>query len=318
MLELADWRLEDIKIQASKVSNTPLLQHPPPPLTSPLPTHPPTTAATPSPPIPNLLSCDDCEGGCHPSESAQGQFTAPPTPVYTTADLYLVDTFHHVGSTALSRQLDKGLEGEYIFATQLAVIAETYGFNGWLMNIGASFPGEGFRPGKLQAFLRELRSAVVIWYDALTLLNLVHWQRALILHNAPSFGVNDGLFTNYELRGAPVRGYEDHGRLYESDCFGRESLSGGGFGVGENPPSIRSGGHLRCPSRPDGRISTVTARILKTFRAFSRKACAGSEFFFTNFSRGLGKGWWMDGVVCSTSRAHSPTPRLADIKCFVW
>ena len=158
--ELADWRPEVIEIQASKVSNTPLVGRPP---LSP-PVHLP--AATLSP-IPNLLSCHDYKSGYHPNESAQGRFPAPSEPIYMAAHLHLIDIFVYfsyklitippspwintlhrngvrvlgtifvlgdVGSTALSRLLDKGSEGEYIFATQLALIAETYGFDGWLMD----------------------------------------------------------------------------------------------------------------------------------------------------------------------------------------
>ncbi|KAG0138691.1 hypothetical protein HOY82DRAFT_595166 [Tuber indicum] len=61
---------------------------------------------------------------------------------------------HYVGSIALSRLLDKDSKGEYIFTTQLGLVAETYGLDGWPMNIEASFPGEGFRPGGLQPFLK--------------------------------------------------------------------------------------------------------------------------------------------------------------------
>lgn len=138
MSELADWRPEDTEVQASKVSNTPLLGCRP----LPLPNHP-TAKATPLP-IPNLLSCHDYKGGYHLEESAQGQFPAPPGPIYTAAHLHLIDTFvyfsHNLvsippspwintlhrngvrvlgtfitegsaGSTALSRLLDKGSEG---------------------------------------------------------------------------------------------------------------------------------------------------------------------------------------------------------------
>ncbi|CAZ86246.1 unnamed protein product [Tuber melanosporum] len=387
MLELADWRPEDIKIQASKVSNTPLLQRPPPPLTSPLPAHPSTTVATPPPPIPNLLSCHDYKGGYHPSESAQGQFPAPPEPIYTAAHLHLISTFvyfshnlvsippspwintlhrngvrvlgtfiveHHVGSTALSRLLDKGSEGEYIFATQLALIAETYGFDGWLMNIEASFPGESFRPGELQAFLRELRSAVaelvpggqVIWYDALTVLNQVHWQNGLTLLNAPFFAVTDGMFTNYGWREPQLQATrimaDSMNRVPDIytgiDCFGRGSLGGGGFGVGEALSAIWRAGTSAALFAPgwtyehfDGKdFETVDRRFwvgdggdvegssVKPVSYFvSEKACGGSEFFVTNFNRGFGKGWWVDGIVCSTPRAHTPTPCPADIKGFV-
>ncbi|PWW76812.1 Glycoside Hydrolase Family 85 protein [Tuber magnatum] len=387
MLELADWRPEDIEIQASKVSNTPLLHRPAPPPTSPLPDHPPTTTLPPPPPppIPNLLSCHDHKGGYHPSESAQGQFPAPSGPIYTAAHLHVIDTFvyfshslvsippspwintlhrngirvlgtfiveHDAGSTALSRLLDKGSEGEYIFATQLALIAETYGFDGWLMNIEASFPGEGFRPGELQTFLRELKSAVaelvpggqVIWYDALTVLNQVHWQNGLTLLNAPFFSVTGGLFTNYGWRMPQLEAtrlmanYMDRvPDIYTGiDCFGRGSLGDGGFGVGEALSAIRRVGTSAALFAPgwtyenfDGKDfesvdrkfwvgdgGDVESNPVKPVSHFvSEKTCGGSEFFFTNFNRGFGKGWWVNGVVSFTPHQHFLTPSRADSEC---
>ena len=93
------------------------------------------------------------------------------------------------------------------------MIAKTYGFDGWLMKIEASFPGEHLVPGELEAFLKELRSAVrelvpgglAIWYDALTVLNQVDWQNGLTPLNAPFFKVTDGLFTNYGWREQELR-----------------------------------------------------------------------------------------------------------------
>lgn len=63
------------------------------------------------------------------------------------------------GSTEMGRVLEKGSEGEFLFATQLARISETYGFDGWLLNFESSFPDGKFSPFQLQQFLRELKSA---------------------------------------------------------------------------------------------------------------------------------------------------------------
>jgi len=368
MSELADWRPEDVEIQASKVSNTPLLDRPPPPV------QPPTAAPSP---IPNLLSCHDYKGGYHPDESAQGQFPAPPGPIYSAAHLHLIDTFvyfsHHLvsippspwintlhrngvrvlgtfivegstGSAALSRLLDKGSEGEYIYATQLALIAETYGFDGWLMNIEASFPRENLVPGELEAFLKELRSAVrelvpgglVIWYDALTVRNQVDWQNGLTQLNAPFFKVTDGLFTNYGWRKRELGNTKAMANtmnrvsdIYTGiDCFGRGSLGGGGFGVGEALSLIRDAGTSAALFAPGwtyenfggkdfesidrkfwvGDGSDIESNSVKPISYFaSGKTCGGPEFFFTNFNRALGNGWWVNGVVCFTlAQAFQP------------
>ena len=377
MSELADWRPEDIEIQASKVSNTPLLGRPPPP--------PPTRIPTATP-IPNLLSCHDFQGGYHAYESAQGQFRPPASsnPIYTAAHLHLIDTFIYFshklvtippspwintlhrngvralgtflvesgdGSTALSRLLDKGSEGEYIFATQLALIAETYGFDGWLINIEATFPGESFVLGELQAFLRELRSGVaelvpggqVIWYDALTVRNQVNYQDGLSSLNAPFLGVTDGLFTNYGWREEKLEATRVMAKamnrvtdIYTGiDCFGRGSLGGGGFGVGVALSAIRKAGTSAVLFAPGwtyessggknfesvdrkfwvGDGSDVESNTQKPVSYFvSEKACGGSAFFFTNFNRGFGKGWWVDGVVRFVLCAP-PTSCRADIEC---
>ncbi|KAG0643132.1 glycosyl hydrolase family 85-domain-containing protein [Tuber brumale] len=283
----------------------------PPPLTSPPPTRPPTTPAATPPPIPNLLSCHDYKGDYHWRDLWINTLHRNGVWVFST---FIVE--HQVGSTALSRLLDK----------------ETYGFGGWLMNIEGSFPGEGFRSGELQAFLKKLRTAV-IWYDALTVLNQVHW-------------VTDGLFTNYgwrepQLEAARIiadsmnRGPDIYTGI---DFFGRGSLGAGGLGVGEALSAIRKAGTSAALFVPgwtyehfDGKnFETIERRFwvgdggdvkgspVKPVSYFaSEKACGGLEFFVTNFNRGFRKGWWVGGVVCSTPRGDYPTPCLADMKLFV-
>ncbi|RPA94712.1 hypothetical protein L873DRAFT_1792791 [Choiromyces venosus 120613-1] len=251
---------------------------------------------------------------------------------------------HASGSTALTRLFDKGSEGEYIFATKLAQITEIYGFDGWLMNIEAVFPRESFSPGELQAFLTELRSGVkelvpggeVIWYDALTVLNQVHWQNGLTLLNVPFFKVSDGLFTNYGWREGQLEATRamagTMGRVQDVysgvDCFGRGSLGDGGFGVGEALSAIHKVGTSAALFAPGwtfehfdgenfesidrkfwvGDGSDVESNPVKPVSYFvSEKPCGGSQFFYTSFNRAFGKGWWIDGVVRSTPQPHFPT-----------
>ena len=380
MSELADWRPEDIEIQASKVSNTPLTGRPL------LPPHIHLPKATPAL-IPNLLSCHYRQWGYHPDESAQGQFPAPPGPVYTAAHLHLIDTFIYfslhlfsippspwintlhrngvqvlgtfyahgnAGSTALSRLLEKGSEGEYIFATQLALIAETYGFDGWLINIQVSFPEEHLVPDELEGFLKELRSAVrelipgglVIWFDALTVLNQVGWQNGLTPLNAPFFKVTDGMFTNFgwwEKELGSTRSMTDTmSRLPDIytgvDCYGRFGLGSRGdrgFGVDKVLSLIREAGTSAALFAPGwtyedfsgkdfesmdlkfwvGDGSDPESNPVKPISYFvSEKVCGGPEFFFTNFNRAFGKGWWVNGVVCFTLRTRFLTLCRTDIE----
>ena len=239
-----------------------------------------------------------------------------------------------------------------MFATQLALIAETYGFDGWLINIEASFPEKNLIPGELEGFLKELRSAVrelvpgglVIWYDALTVRNQVNWQNGLTQLNAPFFQATDGLFTNYWWRKQELGDTRAMANtmnrvpdIYTGiDCFGRGSLGGGGFGVGEALSLIREAGTSAALFAPgwtfenfDGKDfesidrkfwvgdgSDVGSNPVKPISYFvSKKACGGPEFFFTNFNRAFGKGWWVNGVVCFTLRARFPTSCHTDIEC---
>ena len=196
-------------------------------------------------------------------------------------------------------------------------------------------------PGELEAFLKELRSAVrelvpgglVIWYDALTVLNQVDRQDGLTQLNTPFFKATDGLFTNYGWRKQEL---EDTRAVANTmnrvpdiytriDCFGRGSLGGGGFGVGEALWPIRQAGTSVALFAPGWTYEHFGGRDFESVdRRFwvgesgyfaegsfknpisyfvSGKACGGLEFFFTSFNRAFGKGWWVNGVVCFT-HAH--------------
>ncbi|KAL9102867.1 MAG: hypothetical protein Q9163_002019 [Psora crenata] len=93
---------------------------------------------------------------------------------------------------------------EYLVARQLADMAETYGFDGWLLNFEGEFPTSINDPvGKILAFIRNLKHLLgpegkVIWYDALTVNNQVNYQNGLTLQNVEFALAADALFTNYE------------------------------------------------------------------------------------------------------------------------
>ena len=94
--------------------------------------------------------------------------------------------------------------GEYIIARRLADMAQTYGFDGWLLNIEGEFPYSiKDVSGKMVAFIRNLKQLLgpknrVIWYDALTNHNEVEYQNSLTLRNIEFALAADALFTNYK------------------------------------------------------------------------------------------------------------------------
>lgn len=185
MQELADWKFEFSFEHTPNISNTPLCIRPVPAPSAPSGKIP--TGGS----IPRLLVCHDYKGGYHPSESSQGRCPFPES-TYTAEYLQYISTFVYFshkrvsippaswinlmhrngvkvlgtfliegdeGASEMGRLLQRGLEGEFLFATQLAMIANSYGFDGWLLNFESSFPAGKFSPFELQQFLRELQSA---------------------------------------------------------------------------------------------------------------------------------------------------------------
>ncbi|KAH8145376.1 uncharacterized protein LAJ45_10659 [Morchella importuna] len=356
MQELADWNPELSFKHLTNISNTPLQRRPT--LASGLPSVQ-ASAVT----VPRVLVCHDFKGGYHPSESSQGRCPFSDT-VYTTEYLQYVSTFVYFshkrvtippvswinlmhrngikvlgtfllenddGKEEITRVLEKGSEGEFLFATQLARVAETYGFDGWLMNFESSFPTTKFSPLQVQNFLRELKSAThalvpqseIIWYDALTILNEVHWQNGLTLLNAPFFAASDSLFTNYGWRepdlyhtAAMARAMFRISDIYAGiDCYGRGSLGDGGFGVGTALAVIRDHCLSAALFAPGWTFENFDG---KDFQAIDKRFWLGDEtsdptaprpladyievkesgseyYFYTNFNRGFGNALWLKG-----------------------
>ena len=101
-------------------------------------------------------------------------------------------------------------DGKYIFAERLAAMANTFGFDGWLLNIEKEFSYNV--TDKMVAFIYSLKQALgdkcqVIWYDALNSSNEVEYQNGLTAKNLAFADAADALFTNYKWNEA---------RLHES------------------------------------------------------------------------------------------------------
>ncbi|KAL7270457.1 hypothetical protein RUND412_006843 [Rhizina undulata] len=364
--QLADWTPESASLHSQNISNTPLVPRPTPKSHNRL--------LNPRNTIPNFLVCHDFKGGYHPSEAAQGQspfeqiiytteylqyfssfvyfthrrVTIPPAPwinLMHRNGVKILGTFIVEGSSGgneLVKLAQKGSEGEFLFAVQLAKIAETYGFDGWLINFESAYPPGKFSPRELQLFLTELKGAMkervpgseVIWYDALTILNQVHWQNGLTLLNAPFFYVTDGIFTNYFWRqfqhfhtSVMARVMSRPADVYTGiDCYGRGSLGDGGFGVGMALKEIHKEGLSTALFAPGWTYENFDG---KDFHAVDRKfwigdeeekrarghgaiadyatlrECGTEDFFYTNFNRGFGSSFWLKGKkVCHQPWVH--------------
>ena len=90
--------------------------------------------------------------------------------------------------------------GKFAIAEKLAAMANTLGFDGWLLNVEQGFSRNCTE--QIIEFISCLKSALgssgcVFWYDALNARNEVKYQNGLSELNISFALVADGLFTNY-------------------------------------------------------------------------------------------------------------------------
>ncbi|KAG0126881.1 hypothetical protein HOY82DRAFT_626739 [Tuber indicum] len=224
------------------------------------------------------LGCRGCKGGCHPGESSQGQFPAPAMPT--------INTRHRNGVRVLRKFVVEHHVGSAALSRLLG--KETCGFDGWLMNIELWFHREGFRQGGLSAMAQLVPAGQVIWYDALTALNSPQLEATRIMADCMN-GVPD------IYSGIPCFGWRSRGAL--------SAIWKAGTSVGLLTPGW-----------------TYEHFNGKDFETVDSKfwVSDGGDVEGSPVVKGFRKGWWIDGVVCSTPRTHYPTPCRADIKLFVW
>lgn len=182
-------------------------------------------------PSTKLMLCHDYQGGYHDYESVRPE--ALPNEMYSCEYLQYVETFiyfshklvncppptwtnllHRNGVKVLGTfmiepqtpDMERMLEssdGEYKIARQLALMADTLGFDGWLLNIEKELASDVKDPtGELKAFIASLKRCLgpeklVIWYDSLTTENEVDYQNGLSSKNVAFAEAADALFTNY-------------------------------------------------------------------------------------------------------------------------
>jgi len=103
----------------------------------------------------------------------------------------------------IERMLEQN-NGVFTVANQLAVMADTYGFDGWLLNVERQFPSHTKDYlERLMEFISNLKHLLrpagkVVWYDALTGDNEVVYQNSLTQKNLVYVLAADALFTNYK------------------------------------------------------------------------------------------------------------------------
>ncbi|KAG0137536.1 hypothetical protein HOY82DRAFT_575989 [Tuber indicum] len=227
-------------------------------------------------------------GGNHLSESPQGQSPAPPKPVYMAAHLCHANTFIYFSRNLVSIPPGPWINSLHRKGIRVLVtpIAD--------YRVGSSCPVEIFRAGKLRAVAELVPGGQVIWYDPLTLLNQVEAARtmAYFMHWVPN--IYPGI-----------------------DFSGRGSLGGRGTGVGEALSAIPMAGNSAALFAPRWTYEYFDG---KAFQTVDQRFWVGdgddvevspvklvSYFVSEKVCGGFGKRWWIDGVVCSIPRFHSPT-----------
>ncbi|XP_078081658.1 cytosolic endo-beta-N-acetylglucosaminidase isoform X2 [Mustelus asterias] len=136
------------------------------------------------------------------------------------------------------------LENEETFramADQLALIAHSFQFDGWLVNIENELSPNAVKnvPGFLSYFRSRMQQAVphslVIWYDSVLETGHLKWQNELNKHNKVFFDSCDGIFLNYNWKEEHLQRMaalmeERQADIYVGvDVFGRGDVVGGEF-----------------------------------------------------------------------------------------
>ena len=277
--EVEEWRPETT--DPLQRSNTPLLQR------APQPVHAGLRA--------KILLCHDYKGGYVDSESARPgaqeepyscnylQFveigcyfahrlvSSPPPPIINCLHRHgvrVIGTFIIEPQTPDIERIFKQVGDRYIIADQLAKMSQTFGFDGWLLNMEKAF--EDNRTEQLIQFISQLKlglgqDAVVIWYDSLTVHNDVQYQNSLSWKNIRFANAADGFFTNYKWT-------ED--KLQQSANLAREnhlSLSGVYFGIDVWAQNNNMGGPPRITWPKEGGGGTNTGLVIPTSQNLETK-----------------------------------------------
>ncbi|KAG7173940.1 Cytosolic endo-beta-N-acetylglucosaminidase 2-like, partial [Homarus americanus] len=198
--------------------------------------HPPT--------YPNTLICHDMKGGY--LEDSHSLVTIPPPGWINTAHQHgvkVLGTFITEWDTgsAICKKMLASKDSVANCVSQLVKIASYHSFEGWLINIENEIDPEQI--GLLKDFVQRLTlgmkeacpSAVVIWYDSVTIEGKLKWQNELNDLNRAFFDACNGIFLNYtwtddHLKRSQEAAGERSSQVYVGlDVFGRNFYGGGKF-----------------------------------------------------------------------------------------
>ena len=244
-------------------------------------------------PTTKVVLCHDYKGGYHDYESARPNSIK--SEMYSQEYLQYVETFvyfshklvsvppaswinllHRNGVLVLGTFLiepqtsdnDRMLtivDGECTVAKQLSLMAEHFGFDGWLLNIENKF-SEDVKgcAGLLSDFISSLRYYLgehkqVLWYDALTVENEKDYQNALTLKNLDFTKAASRLFTNYRWTEEKARGSQriaTNHKLPSSNIY---------FGIDVWAQNTAFTAHKRVTYPPKGGGGTNTGLVSHVF-----------------------------------------------------
>eukprot|EP00249_Psilotum_nudum_P019557 c27315_g1_i2 orf=269-2275(-) len=219
---------------------------------------------------PRLLVCHDMKGGYQDDKWIQGGSNSN---AYSLWHWHLIDVFvyfshslvtlpppcwtnaaHKHGVQVLGTFITEWKEGAAVcecllsskeasqmYASRLAELAASLGFDGWLINIENEV--EQKQMEILKEFVNNLTvsmhslvpGSLVIWYDSVTKDGNLDWQNCLNGMNKCFFDLCDGIFTNYTWKEnfpkmcAEVAGGRRYDVYMGVDVFGRRTFGGGGF-----------------------------------------------------------------------------------------
>ena len=248
-----------------------------------------SSAQEPAFPKSKVLLCHDYKGGYHDYESVRPSLQE--SELYSCEHLQYVDTFvyfshklvcippptwtntlHRNGVRVLGTfilepqtpdvdRLFAKVDGRYGIAERLAVMATTYGFDGWLINIEKKFSTNVTED--MVGFIRELKNGLsadcqVIWYDALTDENKLKYQNGLTPKNVVFAQAADALFTNYKWTEAKLHSSK---QLALANNIKTEDTY---FGIDVWAQNTNMPGPPRVTFPPDGGGGTNTGLVSKS------------------------------------------------------